>query len=181
MINTNKHITVFDVDETLVVTKSKIRIQNHSTGFYAELAPYEFNNFNQQANDEIDFSDFRCLDILKDGSIIEWVFAILKKTIFNGNDVAIITARDDAKLIYDFLSHHNLKINPSYIFAVNDPLSEFSGSIAQRKRGAFIKLIEKGYDKFTFFDDDEKNIDIAKKLEIEFPDIIMNTHLIETS
>ena len=39
----NKHITVFDVDDTLVVTKSKIRVSNPKTGFSTDLTPQQFN------------------------------------------------------------------------------------------------------------------------------------------
>ena len=38
-------ITIFDVDDTLVVTKSKIKVHNPKTGFSAELTPQEFNTF----------------------------------------------------------------------------------------------------------------------------------------
>jgi len=116
-----KDITVFDVDDTLVVTKSKIKVFNPKTGYEIELTPQEFNTFKTKAHDKFDFSDFRDLEILKGGKIIEWVFNILKRTIAKGKAVGIITARDDAKLIYDFLSHNGVKINPDYIFAINDP------------------------------------------------------------
>jgi len=175
----NKHITVFDVDDTLVVTQSKIKVSNPQTGFYKELTPQDFNEFERRENDEMDFSDFKDLDILKAGRIIEWVFDILKRTISKGDPVGIITARDDSKLIYDFLYHHGVRIDPAYIFAINDPKSEFSGSIAERKKQAFVKLIEQGFRNFTFFDDDKENIKIAKSLTKEFPDIKMDATLIK--
>ena len=127
----------------------------------------------------MDFSDFKNLDILKAGRIIEWVFSILKRTISKGDPVGIITARDDAKLIYDFLSHHGVRIDPSYIFAINDPNSGFTGNIAERKKQAFIKLMERGFRRFTFFDDDEENIKIAKSLTKDFPEVKMDATLIK--
>jgi hypothetical protein len=175
----NKHITVFDVDDTLVVTKSKIKVSNPKTGFYKELTPQDFNEFERRDHDEMDFSDFKDLDILKAGRIIEWVFDILKRTISKGDPVGIITARDDAKLIYDFLSYHGVRIDPSYIFAINDPNSGFTGTIAERKKQAFVKLIEQGFRRFTFFDDDKENIKIAKSLTKDFPDIKMDATLIK--
>lgn len=175
----NKHITVFDVDDTLVVTKSKIRVSNPKTGFSAELTPQQFNEFERREHDEMDFSDFKNLEILKAGRIIEWVFSILKRTISKGDPVGIITARDDAKLIHDFLSHHGVLIDPSYIFAINDPNSGFTGNIAERKKQAFIKLVEQGFRRFTFFDDDKENIKIAKSLTKDFPDVKMDATLIK--
>ena len=175
----NKHITVFDVDDTLVVTKSKIRVSNPKTGFSTDLTPQQFNEFKKRDGDEMDFSDFKNLDILKAGRIIEWVFSILKRTISKGDPVGIITARDDAKLIYDFLSHHGVRIDPSYIFAINYPNSGFTGNIAERKKQAFIKLMEQGFRRFTFFDDDEENIKIAKSLTKDFPEVKMDATLIK--
>jgi len=57
--NNNKSITIFDVDDTLVVTKSKIKVHNPKTGFSTELTPQEFNTFQQRSNDKMDFSDFQ--------------------------------------------------------------------------------------------------------------------------
>lgn len=173
-----KHITVFDIDDTIVITNSKIKVSNPSTGFSAELTPQEFNSFERRDGDIMDFSDFKNLEILKAGKIIERVFNILKRTILKGDPVAIITARDDAKLIHNFLSHHGVKIKLSNIYAVNDPALKFSGSIAQRKRAAFVELIKRGYNKFTFFDDDKENIKIAKNIVYDYPNIKMDaTHI----
>lgn len=175
----NKDITIFDVDDTLVVTKSKIKVHNPKTGFSTELTPQEFNTFQQRPNDRMDFSDFQNPDILKGGMIIEWVFDILKRTIAKGKPVGIITARDSADLIYDFLSHHGININPDYIFAINDPKLGFTGSTAQKKKEAFMKFVQMGFRNFRFFDDDKENVNIAKKLARENKDIKMDATLIK--
>lgn len=172
-------ITIFDVDDTLVVTKSKIKVHNPKTGFSTELTPQEFNTFQQRPNDKMDFSDFQNPNILKGGLIIEWVFNILKRTIAKGKPVGIITARDSADLIYDFLSHHGININPDYIFAINDPKLGFTGSTAQKKKEAFMKFVQMGFRNFKFFDDDKENVNIAKKLSKEHKDIKMDATLIK--
>ena len=165
--NRNNKITIFDVDDTLVVTRSKIKVHNPKTGYETELTPQQFNTFKKRPNDKIDFSDFQSLDILKAGKIIEWVFSILKRTIAKGSPVGIITARDDASLIQQFLSHNGININPNYIFAINDSALKFKGSTAERKKEAFRKFIEMGFNDFTFFDDDRENINIANSLNKE--------------
>ena len=175
----NKDITIFDFDDTLVVTKSKIKVHNPKTGFSTELTPQEFNTFQKRPNDKMDFSDFQNPNILKGGMIIEWVFNILKRTIAKGKPVGIITARDSADLIYDFLSHHGIKINPDYIFAINDPKLGFTGSTAQKKKEAFMKFVQMGFRNFKFFDDDKENVNIAKKLARENKDIKMDATLIK--
>jgi len=177
--NNNKSITIFDVDDTLVVTKSKIKVHNPKTGFSTELTPQEFNTFQKRPNDNMDFSDFQNPNILKGGLIIEWVFEILKRTIAKGQPVGIITARDNADLIYDFLSHHGVRIDPQYIFAINDPSLGFTGSTAEKKKEAFMKFISMGFRNFKFFDDDKENVNIAKKLAKENKDIRMDATLIK--
>ena len=177
--NNNKSITIFDVDDSLVVTKSKIKVHNPKTGFSTELTPQEFNTFQQRSNDKMDFSDFQNPNILKGGLIIEWVFEILKRTIAKGQPVGIITARDNADLIYDFLSHHGVRIDPQYIFAINDPSLGFTGSTAEKKKEAFMKFISMGFRNFKFFDDDKENVNIAKRLARENKNIRMDATLIK--
>jgi|TARA_R110000787_G_scaffold74993_3_gene166376 hypothetical protein len=171
-------ITIFDVDDTLVITKSKIKVHNPKTGFKIELTPQQFNTFKTRPNDKLDFSDFQSLDILKAGKIIEWVFSILKRTILKGKPVGIITARDDSSLIQQFLGHNGININPNYIFAINDPVLKFKGSTAEKKREAFKQFMDMGFNDFTFFDDDRENINIANSLNKE-PGIKMKAKLIK--
>ena len=173
-----KDITIFDVDDTLVVTRSKIKVHNPKTGFEVDLTPQEFNTFKTRPNDKLDFTDFQSLDILKGGKIIEWVFSILRRAIAKGAPVGIITARDDSKLIQQFLAHNGININPQYIFAINDPVLKLKGSTAEKKKEAFKKFIDMGFNNFTFFDDDRENINIANSLNKE-PGITMKAKLIK--
>jgi hypothetical protein len=81
----------------------------------------------------------------------------------------------DRNLIYQFLLHHGVVVNPNYIFAVNDPELEFTGSVAEKKKQAFIELIKIGFRDFTFYDDDAENIRIAKELDGEIEGINIKT------
>ena len=127
-------ITIFAVDDTLVVTKSMIRVIDTKTNQTFELTPAQFNEFERQPHHKMDFSDFTNLDILKAGEIIEQIFKVLKDTMANKRRVGIITARDSSELIYQFLLHHGVVVNPKYIFAVNDPNLKFTGSVAEKKK-----------------------------------------------
>ena len=64
-------ITIFDVDDTLVVTQSKIRVTDTTTKEVFELTPAQFNEFEKKSHHDMDFSDFRNLDVLKAGKIVE--------------------------------------------------------------------------------------------------------------
>lgn len=168
-------ITIFDVDDTLVVTKSEIRVTDTKTKKTFSLTPAQFNEFERKPHHKMDFSDFQNLDILKAGNIIENIFSILKKEMQRGGRVGIITARDDREMIYQFLLHHGVVVNPNYIFAVNDPNLKFKGSVAEKKKQAFIELIRMGFRDFTFYDDDPENIRIAKELDGEIEGIHIKT------
>jgi hypothetical protein len=167
-------ITVFDVDDTLTVSDAKIKVKDPETGKKFELTPKEFNEYKKDPNHVLDFSDFQNPDILKAGKIIDWVMNVLQKTLQVERAVGIITARDSKDLIIDFLLHNGVDINPNFIFAVNDPASGFTGSIAKRKQQAFVEFINMGFKNFKFFDDDPENLKLAKELEKEY-DIKMFT------
>ena len=173
------NINIFDVDDTLTVTDAKIKVTDNKNGTEYELTPKEFNEYQSKPHHELDFSDFANPDILKAGKIIDWVFDILKGTMKKGKRVGIITARGDAQMIYDFLIHHGVDVNPKYIFAINDPKQNFTGNnIALKKKQAFKRLMAMGFNDFTFFDDDKENIKLAKELSKEDPSIKMKTRLI---
>ena len=172
-------ITIFDVDDTLIVTKSKIKVTDTITGEKIELTPAQFNEFEKGSHHAMDFSDFKNLDILKAGKIVDKIFKILKETMDNGRRVGIITARDDRNLIYQFLLHNGVVVNPQYIFAINDPSLQFKGSIAEKKRGAFVELIKMGFRDFIFYDDDKENIKIANELGTEVEGIHIKTKLVK--
>jgi hypothetical protein len=168
-------ITIFDVDDTLVITKSMIKVVDTKTGEKFELTPAEFNEFEKEAYHKMDYSDFQNLDILKAGTIIEHIFEVLRETMAKGRRVGIITARDNADMIFQFLLHHGVVVNPKYIFAVNDPKIGFTGSIAEKKKQAFIELVRIGFRDFIFYDDDLENIKIANSLNKEIEGIRIKT------
>lgn len=172
-------ITVFDVDDTLVVTKSKIRVTDTITGDVFDLTPAQFNEFEKRSHHDMDFSDFKNLDILKAGKIIDKIFKILTETMESGRRVGIITARDDRNLIYQFLLHHGVVVNPQYIFAINDPSLGFEGTVAEKKKQAFIELLKMGFRDFIFYDDDRENIRIADDLGKEIEGIRIKTKLVK--
>ena len=167
-------ITIFDVDDTLVLTSAKIKVHDPFTGKNYEMTPKEYNEYERDPNHVLDFSDFTNPDVLKAGRIIDWVMNVLKKTMAVERAVGIITARDSKQLIIDFLQHHNVNINPDFIFAVNSEGEGYTGSNAERKQQAFEKLIDMGFRNFKFFDDDAENLRLAKELEKKY-DIKMLT------
>jgi hypothetical protein len=168
-------ITVFDVDDTLVVTKSMIKVHDTTSGETFELTPAQFNEFEKKHHHKMDFSDFTNLDILKAGNIIEKVFSVLQNTMSKGRRVGIITARDSKDLIFQFLLHHGVVVNPNYIYAINDPNLGFEGSVAEKKKQAFLDLVRMGFKDFIFYDDDKENIRIADTVSKEIKGVRIKT------
>tara|TARA_R110000796_G_scaffold159388_3_gene276197 strand:- start:18141 stop:18737 length:597 start_codon:yes stop_codon:yes gene_type:complete len=166
-------ITVFDIDDTLVFTKSKIKIHDTKTGERYELTPQEFNDYIKKPHHEQDFSDFSSLEILKAGKLIDWVVNILKQTLKKKKAVGVITARGDRQLIKDFLMHIGFDINIDFIFAINDPRHGLTGTVPEKKKEAFKRLMELGFNDFRFFDDSKENIDFANQLADDYPNIKM--------
>lgn len=176
---TRNSMNVFDVDDTILISKAKIKVYDSETGETIELSPQEFNSYKTKSHHKQDYSEFGSLDIMKAGVLIDWVVDILKKTLAKKKAVGIITARSNANLIYDFLIHHGIKINKDFIFAINDPKLGLKGSIPEKKREAFNRLIDMGFNDFRFFDDSKENIDFANQLAKDNPKIKMNTKLIK--
>jgi hypothetical protein len=161
-------ITVFDVDDTLTISNAKIKVHDPASGEYFELTPKQFNDYKKDPGHKLDFSDFKSKEILKAGKIIDSVMDILKETIKREKAVGIITARDDKDLIIDFLLHNGVDVNPDFIFAINEPNSGFTGSIAVKKQQAFERFIKMGFKNFKFYDDDRENLKLAKDLERKY-------------
>jgi len=170
-------IVVFDLDDTLVITDAKIKVCDKKTGECYALTPEEFNEYETQPHHELDFSDFRSLEVMKAGKLIEYYLKIFKEAYKMKLAVGIVTARDNKQMIYQWLREHvGFRIDGDLIFAVNDKVHGFKGSISDKKKAAFKELIEMGYNDFQFFDDDDSNLKLVKSLENEYEDIKITTH-----
>ena len=173
-------IFVFDLDETLVISSAKIKVCNKKTGDCYSLTPEEFNTYERGDHDDLNFDEFKSLEIMKAGKLIEYYLKIFKEAYKMKLAVGIVTARDDQEMIYRWLKDHvGYHIDKDLIFAVNDPVHKFKGSISDRKKDAFTELINMGYNDFQFFDDDDANLRLVKSLEKEHKDIKIITHKAE--
>lgn len=159
-------LVIFDLDDTLVKTDAKIKIvHRRSKKIIMELTPQEFNNLENVSSHMLDFDDFDCPEILRQGRIIHSVFSKLKSYYKKGIPVSIVTARSSSKLVRDFFLENGIDIHPSLIIAVNDPVLNLKGSIPEKKQEAIKGLIDSGYTKLVFFDDSQDNLILAKDLE----------------
>lgn len=178
MAFSGESITIFDLDDTLVVTNARIAVRDSKTGEVFHLTPQEFNEYEHQPHHEVNYSQFEDPNILRAGRLVEKILGILKQTYENSTAVGIITARNKGSMIREFFLEHGIDIHPKFVIAVNDPAEGFHGSVAEKKQQAFRRLYEMGYRDFKFFDDDINNLKLAKELEAELP-ISVNTHQVK--
>lgn len=170
-------ITVFDLDDTLVITDAKIKVCNIVTGDCHELTPEEFNEYESNPNDKLDFDDFKSLEIMKAGDLIHYYLKILAEAYKMKRAVGIVTARDDREMIYKWLKEHvGFHIAKDLIYAINDPVHGLKGSIAEKKQQAFREYIDMGYKKIQFFDDDDANLRLVKELQSDYPDVEISVY-----
>lgn len=169
-------IVVFDLDDTLVITDAKIKVYDKDTGDSYSMTPEEFNDYERQPSHEVDFDDFKSLEIMKAGKLIEYYLKIFKEAYKLKIAVGIVTARDDREMIYKWLKEHiGFRIDKDLIFAVNDPVHRYRGSVSDRKKAAFRELIDMGYRDMQFYDDDTANLVLVKSLENEYEDVSIST------
>lgn len=169
-------IVVFDLDDTLVITDAKIKVCDKNSKECFSMTPEEFNEYEQQPHHDVDFDDFKSLEIMKAGKLIEYYLKIFKEAYKMKLAVGIVTARDDREMIYKWLKDHvGFKIDKDLIFAVNDSIHGYRGNISDRKKDAFRDLIDMGYRDLQFYDDDTTNLKLVKSLETEYNDVSIST------
>jgi len=170
-------ISIFDLDDTIVITDAKIKVCNIITGDCHELTPEEFNEYEKHPDDQLDFDDFKSIEIMKAGQLIHYYLKILADAYKVKRAVGIVTARDDRDMIYKWMKEHvGFHIAKDLIYAVSDPVHGFSGNIAEKKQQAFREIIERGYTKIQFFDDDQANLNLVNDLKKEYPNIELSTY-----
>ena len=147
-----KGISVFDFDDTLATSKSKIIVT--IDGKTKKITPAEFAKQHsklEQQGAEFDFSEFNKVIGGKPGPLA----AKLKKAIdkFGNKDVYVLTARPQAsaQAIYDFLKGIGLEVPLENITGLED------GS-PQAKANWVIGKAANGYNDFYFTDDVYKNV-----------------------
>jgi len=158
-------LIIFDLDDCLVKTDAKIKIINPSTReVIKELTPEEFNYFSNHNNYVLNFDDFESPEILRQGKFIHEIFGKLKNYYSDGVPVAILTARSSSELVRGFFLENGIDIHPDLVIAINDPMYDYEGTIAEMKKQAIVDFIDDGYTDLVFFDDNEDNLRLAKQV-----------------
>lgn len=191
----NKTIYVFDVDDTLLRSSSKIRYREPGKDWQeADTSEFAEIRTKLDKNVELDFGDFRDYDKMYNKlTTAEPEIKGLKfvdEAVRNQYRIGILTARGSQKAVYNALSKwlryksgdRFYPVPPTlfrkkYVWAVNDAdtknwitsQSKQEGSVASPEYlKAFVLeevfVNQYGFDRVVFFDDDERNIEVVRKL-----------------
>ena len=161
-----KKLRVFDFDDTLVKSNSKVYVINK--GKRKTLTPGEFAVYKQKSGDEFDFSDF---DKVIEPKQIKTMFNVFKN-IYNASGsrrLTILTARAAYKPVRKFLK--DVGFNDVYVIALGD-------ANPQKKADWIESQIKKGYNNILFLDDSPKNVRVVKKLKQKYPNIKMDARVV---
>lgn len=179
---TDKGLTIFDIDDTLFVSKARIIVKNTNTGKEKPLTPMEFNSYKLRKHEEYDYGEFRSAKIFYQtatpiGRMVNKAKAIIKNATAKGSKVIIVTARanmDDKKLFIKTLESHGLPMRDVYV----ERAGNMSGSSAENKKVIFRKYLKTGeYSRIRLFDDHKENLKALLDLKKEFPSVDMQAYL----
>jgi len=162
---TESKLRVFDFDDTLVKSQSKIRV-TRPDGSIEELTPGEYATQGETSENKYDFSEF---ESVVEPQEIEKVTNILRNVVNAGTDgreVVILTARrpvsEDA--IKNYLEEIGIDISRITFVLLGDadPLA---------KSRWIENKIKDGATDILFLDDSGKNVDAVLDLKQQYPDI----------
>jgi len=153
-----KFLYAFDLDDTLITSKSYIIVTNPEKGTF-RLTPAEYAVYEPGPDDKMDFSEFAQL---KNPKIIKDNFDLFSKILKRTSDIPnsqtiILTARQPevAKDLEAFLEKKNLP---------QVKLHAIGNSSPEEKKKVIQSYIDQGFNKIRFYDDSPKNIEVIKTL-----------------
>lgn len=162
-----KKLRVFDFDDTLVKSNSKVYVINK--GKKKTLTPGQFAIYNKRAGDEFDFSDFDKVIEPKQIKSMFKVFNNIYKASGNRR-LTILTARAAYKPVRKFLK--DVGFSNVYVVALGD-------SNPQKKADWIQSQIQKGYNDILFLDDSPMNVKVVKNLKQKYPNIKMDARVVK--
>ena len=162
-----KKLRVFDFDDTLVKSNSKVYVNNK--GVKTTLSPGQFAVYKKKSGDEFDFSDFDKVIQPKQIKAMFNVFRNIYKA-SGSRRLTVLTARAAYKPVRKFLKDSGY--SDVYVIALGD-------ANPQRKSDWIQSQIERGYDDILFLDDSPKNVSAVKKLKSKYPNIKMDARVVK--
>lgn len=177
-----KGLTIFDIDETMFVTKAKVKVVKDGKVIKL-LDNKQFNKYVLKKNEEFDFGEFTSAEIFNKTStpiarMINKVKAILKHATKAGSKVIIVTARpnfDNKDLFLDTFRNQGIDIDNIYVERAGNL---GSGPAADNKIVIFKKYLDSNqFKRIRLFDDAIANIKALLSLKNEYKDVEFEGYL----
>lgn len=177
-----KGLTIFDIDDTMFVSKARVIVKNKNTGQTKALTPMEFNSYKLRKNEEYDYGEFRSAKIFYQTAtpiarMVAKAKAIISNATKRGSKVIVVTARsdmDDKNLFIKTFESHGIPMKNVYV----ERAGNMSGSSAENKKVIFRKYLKTGeYARIRLFDDHKENLKALLDLKREFPEVEMFAYL----
>tara|TARA_R110001632_G_scaffold138704_1_gene254422 strand:+ start:28 stop:552 length:525 start_codon:yes stop_codon:yes gene_type:complete len=162
-----KKLRVFDFDDTLVKSNSKVYVNNN--GAKTTLTPGQFAVYKPKTGDDFDFSDF---DKVIEPKKIKAMFRVFKN-IYKASGsrrLTVLTARAAYRPVRKFLK--DVGFNDVYVVALGD-------ANPKKKSDWVDGQIKRGYNDILFLDDSPKNVSAVKKLKQKYPNIKMDARVVK--
>lgn len=178
-----KGLTIFDIDDTMFISKARVLVKNKNTGKTKPLTPQQFNSYKLNQGEEYDFGEFRSAEIFYKTAtpiarMIEKAKAIIRNATKKGSKVIIVTARadmDDKNLFIKTFEAHGIPMKNVYVERAGNMSGKNS---AANKQVIFRKYLKTGeYARIRLFDDHKENLTALLDLKKEFPQVEMFAYL----
>ena len=179
----NKGLTIFDIDDTMFISKARVIVKNKNNTKEKPLTPQDFNSYKLSKDEYFDFGEFKSSKIFYQTAtpiarMVAKAKAIIKNATAKGSKVIVVTARsdmDDKDLFIKTFEAHGIPMKNVYVERAGNMSGKNSAankSIIFRK---YLKTDE--YARVRLFDDHKENLDALLDLQREFPNIEMFAYL----
>lgn len=174
-------LLLLDIDDTIVKAKN-IYIYKNINGQEIKLTPEQFSHEKVTLETErmYDFRDFRNAEkiasSISTGEPIIKVLKYMDNMISKGYKVGILTARGMEDVIKSTIASwlmykkrgelKSIGSKLKEVFAVGDDIKKYKGATSFERKANVIKSLSANYDKITFVDDDSKNVQAVRNLNI---------------
>jgi len=179
----NKGLTIFDIDDTMFISKARVIVKNKNNNKEKALSPQDFNNYKLGKDEYFDFGEFKSSKIFYQTAtpiarMVAKAKAIIKNATAKGSKVIVVTARsdmDDKDLFIKTFEAHGIPMKNVYV--------ERAGNMSGKNSAANKSIIFKKYlktDEYArvrLFDDHKENLDALLDLKREFPNVEMFAYL----
>jgi putative chitinase len=165
-----KKLVVFDIDDTLVNTQTKVHVIRDGK-IVNSLNSHDFTHYKLKPGESFDFEDFRnAREFFEKSRPIIPMMNQLKRDIATGNKVVMVTARadfDDKELFLDTFRKYGVDIDKVHVYRAGNSKQ---GTTEERKKAIIKNLLDKDtYTKAIMYDDAKPNLHTFIELKKDHP------------